>query len=169
MRDRAIAHRLLQDPKQLLEHRLTLQAVVEALKPHCSDLHYPTHPEVRSLRTLHHLQTSLQGRCSDDTALFDLAAALHPTPAVAGYPRRAALSRLRQWGDHQRGWYSGFVGWIDRDGNGDLTVLLRCALLDGDRAHLFAGCGIVADSDPAAELAETDLKLAALRNALEQA
>ena len=98
-----------------------------------------------------------------------LAAALHPTAAVGGTPTAAAVELIRELENMDRGRYAGPVGWVDADGNGEWGIALRCAQLDGNRARLFAGCGIVAGSDPATELAETQVKLRPMMNALEQA
>jgi menaquinone-specific isochorismate synthase len=98
-----------------------------------------------------------------------LVAAVHPTAAVGGTPTDAAVEVIRELESMDRERYAGPVGWVDADGNGEWGIALRCAQLDGDRARLFAGCGIVAGSDPAAELAETQAKFRPMRTALEQA
>jgi len=118
---------------------------------------------------LQHLWTPIRGRLRPDIALLDLAARLHPTPAVAGMPLEPARAMLRRLGERRRDWYTGAAGWVDRAGNGDLAVVLRCAILDGHQAQLSAGAGIVAASEPEAELAETELKLGAMLDCLRTA
>ncbi|GAB6043103.1 isochorismate synthase [Endothiovibrio diazotrophicus] len=165
--DRRLAERLLADPKSRHEHELVRRSVAAALRRHCSAVNSPARPKLLRLPNLQHLHTPIEGHLRPDVSPLDLIADLHPTPAVGGSPAEAATRWLRGHGDPGRGWYSGVVGWLSPEGDGELSVLLRCALLDGDRAHLFAGSGIVADSDPAAEWAESELKLAALLRALE--
>ena len=101
--------------------------------------------------------------------LVDLAARLHPTPAVGGVPTHAALEWLTAHGETARGWYTGSVGWLTPEGDGEFAVVLRCAMLHGNRADLFAGAGIVAGSSPASEFDETELKFQALLDALTEA
>lgn len=169
--DCRLAEALINDPKSRWEHQLVSDAVARALRRYCDGVSAPRHPRLLKLRNLQHLRTPFEGRMRGDGNLFELADALHPTPAVGGAPSEAAAGWLRTrevvGGGGRRGWYSGVVGWLSPEGEGELSVLLRCALLDGTRAHLFAGSGIVADSDPEAEWEESELKLAAMLRALE--
>jgi len=151
------------------EHALVVEAIRAALAPVCEELSIPDAPRIYRLRHLQHLWTPVRGRAPRESGLLDLARRLHPTPAVGGTPRAAALDWLQRHGELQRGWYSGAVGWLDADGHGELAVLLRCALVNGECADLYAGAGIVSASDPEAELAETALKLEAMLEALENA
>ncbi|MBL8367497.1 MAG: isochorismate synthase [Candidatus Accumulibacter sp.] len=159
----------LQDDKNTREQQLVVDAVRTALAPLCVALAAPTPAEVLQLRELQHLRTRVRGRLHPGVGLFDVVARLHPTPAVGGTPAGAARQWLRSHGDRRGAWYSGGVGWIDRDGDGEVVVALRCARIKGCGAELFAGAGIVAGSDPAQELAETEAKLAVIAEALRQA
>ena len=111
---------------------------------------------------IQHLATPIHAQLAEPRSAIELAGLLHPTPAVGGEPRAQALRVIGELEDLDRGWYAGTVGWMDASEDGELCVALRSTLLRDRAAHLYAGAGIVADSDPAAELAETELKLDAL-------
>jgi isochorismate synthase EntC len=113
-----------------------------------------------------HLATEISGTLPEGRGLLSLGALLHPTPAVGGEPREFALALLEEHEGFDRGWYAGPVGWLGADGDGELCVALRCGIVDRTRATLFAGCGIVADSDPDAEWEESRIKLRAVVSAL---
>lgn len=164
--DRILTRQLMQSNKTRQEHALVVDYLKQALTPVCSALSVPTQPSVLKLRNLQHLLTRLEGTAVEGISLLELARRIHPTPAVAGEPVAPSLEWLAQHEPIARGWYSGNVGWLEHCGDGELAVLLRCALLQGNRADLYAGAGIVADSDPRAELDETELKLAAMLCAL---
>ena len=119
-----------------------------------------------SLRFLQHLWTPISGRLRPGIGLIDAVTRLHPTPAVLGSPPQAAIDWLRDTGERRDGLYTGVAGWIDRDGNGDAAVVLRSAYFEDRTAVLWAGAGIMADSDPRAEFAETEMKLASLMEVL---
>ncbi|HRF74871.1 MAG TPA: chorismate-binding protein, partial [Accumulibacter sp.] len=127
-----------------------------------AELNPPQAAEIMQLGELQHLRTRITGRLRAGVGLFDLVAGLHPTPAVGGSPGSAARQWLRRHGDRRGAWYTGGVGWIDRDGDGEVVVALRCARIKGRAAELFAGAGIVAGSDPTQELAETEAKLSVI-------
>jgi isochorismate synthase len=148
------------------EHALVVEAIREALAPYVDGLAAGATPEVVTLRNLAHLRTVFRGRAREGATLLGLAGRLHPTPAVCGLPQADALGWLRARGNAGRGWYTGAIGWVDRRGDGELSVVLRCGLLQGRAAALFAGAGVVEGSDPQAELAETELKLCGLLEAL---
>lgn len=167
--DQELGQALQGSRKARHEHALVVEAIREALAPVCEDLSVPETPRIYPLRHLQHLWTPVHGRPAAGAGLLDLAGRLHPTPAVGGTPRAPALQWLQHHSELRRGWYSGAVGWLDGDGGGELAVLLRCALVNGECADLYAGAGIVATSDPEAELAETELKLEAMLEALENA
>nr|MBA3488995.1 chorismate-binding protein [Longispora sp. (in: high G+C Gram-positive bacteria)] len=114
-----------------------------------------------------HLATEITGRLHDGSTVLELAGALHPTAAVCGTPTGASRDVIRELEGFDRGRYAGPVGWMDADGDGEWGIALRCAEVSGSRLRLFAGCGIVAGSDPDAELAEAQAKFAAVREALE--
>ncbi|MEF8732349.1 MAG: isochorismate synthase [Candidatus Accumulibacter meliphilus] len=158
----------LRDDKNTREQQLVVDAVRAALTPLCAALAPPTAAEVLQLRELQHLRTRVRGCLRPGVGLFDLIARLHPTPAVGGAPAEAAGQWLRRHGDRRGAWYSGGLGWIDRDGDGEVVVALRCAHIKDRQAELFAGAGIVAGSDPTQELAETEAKLAVIADALRQ-
>jgi len=123
-------------------------------------------PELLSLATVHHLRTPIRATLRAGVGVLDVAAALHPTPAVGGAPAAAAHALRRRVEDLERGWYAGPIGWMAPNGDGVLTLALRSALLAGDRAYTFAGAGIVRGSDPEKEWQETELKLQTVTAAL---
>jgi isochorismate synthase EntC len=122
--------------------------------------------EVHAAGQLTHLRSRITGQIINGAGLFDLIRALHPTPAVGGYPTCAALKWLAEHNEQRSGWYSGGIGMLDGEGNGEFSVALRSALIQGKTIELHAGAGIVADSDPWQELAETNAKLGTLLDAL---
>ena len=165
--DRANAEALIGSAKDREEHAIVVDAVAETLQPFCGDLTWDREPVLHETPNVWHLSTRFRGELREPapTAL-DLVAALHPTPAVAGDPREAALGTIAELEPFERGRYAGPVGWVDADGDGEWAIALRCAELRGDRAILYAGAGIVARSDPARELDETDRKFRAFLDAL---
>lgn len=163
--DSALAAGLLSSAKDREEHEVVRRDLVAALRESCDDVRAPLEPSVLTLSRVHHLHTPVRGTLRDDRTVFEVVERLHPTPAVGGAPRLEALRFIREREMLDRGWYAGPVGWLQRD-RGELAVALRCALLRGPGASLFAGCGIVADSDPDEEYAEATLKFAAAREAL---
>jgi len=167
--DRAAAAALAASAKDGLEHRLVIEAVVDGLRECGVDVTTVRGPEVARLATVLHLATTIAGTVDERSAsALDLALRLHPTPAVAGAPRDAALAMLAQLESFDRGRYAGPVGWIDAHGDGEWAVALRCAELDGTTARLVAGAGVVAGSDPDAEWAETQAKLEPMLRVLVQ-
>lgn len=159
----------LQGGKNSHEQQLVVDAVRAALTPLCLSLDPPQTPEIMHLHKLQHLRTRITGRLRDGVDLFDVLAHLHPTPAVGGTPTASALRWLQAHGEQRGAWYTGGVGWIEQNGNGEIVVPLRCANIQGTQADLFAGAGIVAGSDPEQELAETEAKLGAMIDALQHA
>ncbi len=156
--------------KDGLEHRLVVDAVVGGLRACGVDVTSVHGPEVARLATISHLATAISGTVDAQSgrSALELAMALHPTPAVAGAPRAAALAMLEDLETFDRGRYAGPVGWVDARGDGEWAVALRCAELDGATARLVAGAGIVAGSDPDAEWAETQTKLEPMLRVLVQ-
>ncbi|MCP2343073.1 isochorismate synthase [Actinomadura rupiterrae] len=165
--DDARARELFRSGKDREEHSYAVDMVRDALAPLCTDLDVPDEPELLRLPNVTHLASPVHGRLAAHRTVLDVLAALHPTPAVAGTPTDRALELIRELEGMDRGRYAGPVGWVDARGDGEWGIALRCAELDGTRARLFAGCGIVADSDPAAELAEAQNKFRAMQEALE--
>jgi len=168
--DSELAAALLGSAKENEEHRYAAASLENALAPLCQAMYVAPQPALIRLPNLQHLGTRVRGTLtSADRSALGLAAAVHPTAAVGGTPTDAAVELIRELESMDRQRYAGPVGWVDADGNGEWGIALRCAQLDGDRARLVAGCGIVAGSDPAAELAETITKFRPMRTALEQA
>jgi len=158
--DRRLGEALLASRKERAEHAFVVEAITAALRPLASSLEVPAGPVLDRLPGVQHLATPLGGITA--SRLLALAGALHPTPAVGGVPRDAALAAIDAVEGFDRGWYAGGVGWADAAGDGEVALALRGALLRYDEAILYAGAGIVAGSEPGAEAAETDLKLAGM-------
>jgi isochorismate synthase EntC len=136
------------------------------LTPLVVDLAVPRTPRIVRSTTVQHLVTKVTGRLRWDTGLLEVAGRLHPTPAVAGWPLEDALELLDDEEAIDRGWYAGPVGWLDGRGDGDIHVAIRSGVIAGRQASLFAGCGIVADSEPDREWQESTLKLRVMGDAL---
>ncbi len=167
--DAAVASALLASTKNQIEHRVVIEAIYDTLLPYCSYLDWEPKPSVLAVANVQHLATAMEGRLSEPSpSALALARQLSPTPALGGFPRDAALALIREVEGFARGRYGGAIGWVDAAGNGTFAVAIRCAELSADRrsARLVAGGGIVADSDPAAELAETQAKLQAMLAAI---
>lgn len=168
-RDAALAGMLTRSSKDLEEHEYAVRSVAEALAPRCSSTNVPESPFVLHLPNVMHLATDVAGVLAEPASSLELAAALHPTAAVCGTPTGPARELIRAIERLDRGRYAGPVGWMDATGDGEWGIALRCAEVDpsdGARLRLFAGCGIVAGSDPEAELAESAAKLVPMRDAL---
>jgi isochorismate synthase len=163
--DQLLGGTLLGDPKELAEHAVVVREILGALEPLCTALVASHAPSLLRLPSVQHLASHVHGRIRPEVGVFELLERMHPTPAVGGAPRGAALDWLRRHGESDRGWYTGGVGWLD-DAGGDIWVALRCAVLRKRTASLFAGAGIVAGSDPTQELRETGWKLQAMLEAL---
>jgi menaquinone-specific isochorismate synthase len=167
--DARLAAELRSSSKNQIEHRVVIDMVHDTLLPYCSYLDWQPEPEVIAVANVQHLGTSIEGRLSEPLpSVVDLVRVLSPTPALGGHPREAALRLIARHEGMDRGRYGGAVGWVDQHGNGTWAVTIRCAELSTDRmsARLFAGGGIVADSEPLAELAETQAKLQAMLAAI---
>lgn len=165
--DARLAAGLLSSATYRHEHQITIDIVFDTLIPWCSYLDYEPEPSVVGVANLQHLATLVEGRLSQPApSIVELVVALHPTPAVNGWPREAARAWIAEHEGFDRGRYAGTVGWVDGRGNGTFAVSIRCADVDGTTARVVAGNGIVADSDPDTELAETQVKLQALLSAL---
>ena len=167
--DARAAAALLGSAKERQEHDLVVSAIVAAMAGMCTRVAHDPAPSVLELRHVQHLWTRVRGRLRDELGLLDAVARLHPTPAVLGAPGAAARRWLAAQGERRDSLYSGVAGWLDQRGDGDAMVVLRSVYLEADRAVLWAGAGIVAGSEPAAELAETDLKLRTMLEVLDGA
>ncbi len=166
--DAGLAKALLASDKDAMEHEYAVHSVAKALAAHCTDLEVPERPRVLELANVQHLATDVTGRLADSSTVLALAASLHPTAAVCGTPTERAFGVIRELEGMDRGRYAGPVGWFDHHGDGEFGIALRCAEIDleGNRLRAFAGCGIVAGSDPKDELAESNAKLRPIRGAL---
>jgi len=158
---------LLASDKDRWEHRITIDWLLDNLLPFCSYVDAEPEPSIVTMANVHHLGTLVEGRLSSPPApILELVAALHPTPAVGGSPQKDALALIAELEQADRGRYGGPVGWVDAAGNGEFAVGIRSAEVVGAEARFFAGVGVVADSDPDAELAETRAKFRAMLGAL---
>ena len=164
--DRRLGAQLLRSEKNKQEHAIVVERVREALATFCASVSAAQAPRLLRLTNIQHLETPIAGELLPGRSVLEALEALHPTPAVGGLPGPEALERIRDCEQLDRGWYAGPVGWVDANGNGEFAVALRSALLDGRQATLFAGCGIVADSDPQSEYDESCLKFQAMLRGL---
>ena len=167
-RDLALAATLARSSKDLEEHEYAVRSVADALEPHCSSMNVPEAPFVLHLPNVMHLATDVAGVVHDAATVssLQLAEALHPSAAVGGTPTTTATDLIDEIEGMDRDRYAGPVGWMDASGDGEWGIALRSARVDGSTVRLFAGCGIVADSDPEAELAEAQAKFVPVRDAL---
>jgi isochorismate synthase len=165
--DGARAARLLKSTKNLREHAFVVEAVADALTPYCRELNVPRRPALVQTPTMWHLGSKVRGRLREDRiSSLQLALALHPTPAVCGEPRARAASAIAALEGFDRGFFAGAVGYCDRAGDGEWAVTIRCAQISERGVRLYAGAGIVAESIPEDELAETAAKLRTMLQAL---
>jgi isochorismate synthase len=165
--DQARAAALLVSPKDLHEHAVVMESVVESLRPYCKRLEAPSRPALVSTATMWHLSSRITGELADSSiSSLALAVALHPTPAVCGYPTELAQETIGTIEPFDRGFYTGTVGWCDANGDGQWAVTIRCAEADERSLRLFAGAGIVIGSKPESELAETDAKFRTMLQAM---
>ena len=167
-RDLALAGALARSSKDLEEHEYAVRSVAQSLSPHCTSMNVPESPFVLHLPNVMHLATDVTGVLdpNDGASSLALAAALHPSAAVGGTPTDLAVRTIAELEGMERDRYAGPVGWMDAAGDGEWGIALRCGAVDGARVRLFAGCGIVAGSDPQAELAEAQAKFVPVRDAL---
>jgi isochorismate synthase len=163
--DERHAQNLLTSEKEMREHSVVSDMIVNALEPLCQRVE---RDDVRFLKlaNVQHLWTPIRGQLNAGANIVDVAKVLHPTPAVGGQPRRPAVEAIRELERSKRGLYAGVVGTIDTEGDGDLAVAIRSALVHGERARVFAGAGIVAGSEPSREVSETRAKSRAILDCL---
>jgi isochorismate synthase len=164
--DKRFEAMLVHDTKTLEEHTLVVETIRQILTSLCAQVNYSDTPHVLQLKNIQHLRTSISGSLLPGKSFLQALHHLHPTPAVGGIPDEGAIAFIRDHEKLDRGWYAGPIGWLDLEGNGEFVVALRSALLQGDTATLFAGCGIVSDSEPESEYLESCLKLNVILNAL---
>ena len=161
-----LATTLLKSEKDLEEHEFAVTSVATSLALHCTDMKVPSTPRVLRLSNVAHLATDISGTLVDSAPALVLAGSLHPTAAICGTPTGRAKSLIKELEQMDRNRYTGPVGWINAKGDGELGIALRCAEIIENKARLFAGCGIVSESTPKDELAESDAKFAAMKDAL---
>ena len=166
VRDREAGATLAGSEKERHEHAVVVDAVAESLAPFCSELRVDPGPRLVATSAVWHLESRVEGRLRGSPGALDLAAALHPTPAVCGSPTAVARRLIAELEPQGRGLYGGLAGWMDARGDGEWVVSIRCALLDPAGVLLHAGVGVVAESDPGAEVAETDAKFRTVLDAL---
>ncbi|HSU38679.1 MAG TPA: isochorismate synthase, partial [Polyangiaceae bacterium] len=164
--DAASAKRLLESGKDIREHEFVVSEILRLLAPLTSELSPAPEREVHRLRTVLHLRTPIHGKLREPSHVLQLVGRLHPTPAVGGVPTGAAIDFILEHEPDPRGWYSGPFGWFDESGDGRFVVALRCGVVAGKHAELYAGAGVVSESNAPNEFAETRWKLAALLGAL---
>lgn len=164
--DRILGDELLGDRKNREEHQHVVNMISNVFTKYCSEVVIPKTPKLMKIRDIQHLYTSVAGTLGEENDIFSFVEALHPTPALGGVPTDVALKVIQQEEDMDRGYYAAPIGWIDASGNGEFAVAIRSALLDGDRAYLYAGGGIVADSVPELEYDETWVKFRPVLRAL---
>ncbi len=165
--DRRFGDTLMASAKDRQEHAVVVDDLRHTIERVCTDVAVAGAPALLKVANVQHLFTPISGRLKDHLCVLDLVEQLHPSPAVGGSPRDEALTWMSRHEGLDRGWYAGPIGWIDCAGEGEFSVAIRSALLQGRDARLFAGCGIVADSDPDLEYAESQLKLRSMLSALD--
>lgn len=165
--DRKLGQTLMNDEKNLHEHALVVEMIKKALEPHCENMDVPKEPVLLKTPYIQHLYTPVRGKAKTSTSIFQLVEKLHPTPALGGVPTSKALEIIREKEMMDRGFYAAPIGWTDFRGNGEFIVAIRSGLMKQDEVFLYAGCGLVADSDPEDELKETGMKFQPMLQAME--
>lgn len=164
--DKRLGEQLLNDQKNLIEHGFVVEMIKEALEESCDEVILPDKPQLMKIRDIQHLYTPVIGRCQKDASILRLVDRLHPTPALGGLPKKEAVEKIRAVEELDRGFYAAPLGWVDYRGNGEFAVSIRSGLIQNQEASLFAGCGVVADSDSESEYLETGLKFRPMQRAL---
>ncbi|MFS0644317.1 isochorismate synthase [Siminovitchia sp. 179-K 8D1 HS] len=165
--DRKLGQTLMNDEKNLHEHALVVEMIKKALEPHCENMDVPKEPVLLKTPYIQHLYTPVRGKAKTSTSIFQLVEKLHPTPALGGVPTSKALEIIREKEMMDRGFYAAPIGWTDFRGNGEFIVAIRSGLMKQDEVFLYAGCGLVADSEPEDELKETGIKFQPMLQAME--
>src|SRR5690606_32239141 len=146
--DKELENEILSDPKNLHEHDVVVQMIKYEMKESCTSISSPSHPGILKMRDIQHLYTPVKGIAKENVSLLTVVNRLHPTPALGGQPKQKSFELIRELEVLDRGWYGSPVGWLDRNDNGEFAVAIRSGLINGKKASLFAGCGIVGDSNP---------------------
>jgi len=165
--DTVLEQNLSESSKNQDEHNFVIKDIEQRLQPFTTEVHRSDHPEVKKLLNVQHLYTPIRAQLNQAAEVLEVIGELHPTPAVGGYPWEQAAPYLKELEHFDRGWYASPIGWMNSKGMGEFAVGIRSGLLTKHKAHFFAGCGIVADSDPATEWEETNLKLKPMLSALQ--
>ncbi len=164
--DLALENKLMNSPKNIAEHNFVMKDIEQQLHPFVRNMNRNDHPKIKKLANVQHLLTPIQAEMSDDTSPISILGKLHPTPAVGGYPQKKAAEFIQQTTSFNRGWFGAPIGWMNTKGKGEFTVAIRSGLVGKTKARLFAGCGIVADSDAESEWQESKLKFIPMLSAL---
>lgn len=164
--DKRLEQELLSDQKNLIEHQYVVDMIKEAMSEVCDDIHLPDRPTLMKMRDIQHLYTPVIGKTNDQSSMLQIVKRLHPTPALGGLPKKDAVEKIREVEQMDRGFYAGPLGWMDYRSNGEFAVAIRSGLIQGKEASLFAGCGVVADSDSETEYLETNIKFRPMLTAL---
>src|SRR5699024_3855558 len=164
--DRALGTTLLNDPKNLGEHQYVVDMITKVFASYCKDLQIDDQPQLMKVRDIQHLFTPVAATVREESNIFKFIQSLHPTPALGGVPTSESLSIIREEEQMDRGYYAGPIGWVDTNGDCEFAVAIRSGLLDGKEAYLYAGGGIVADSNVESEYEETWVKFRPVLRAL---
>ncbi|WP_409289973.1 isochorismate synthase MenF [Peribacillus sp. SCS-37] len=164
--DERLGNSLLQDEKNQIEHQYVVSMIKDSMQSVCETVEVPSGPVLMKTRHIQHLFTPVEGECKDGVSIFDCVEKLHPTPAMGGLPKKKAVERIRVLERLERGFYAAPVGWTDGKSNGEFAAAIRSALVQGNEASLFAGCGIVESSIPESEYIETAIKFKPMLSAL---
>lgn len=164
--DHILGETLLHDQKNLTEHQYVVDMIKEAMEESCTEVELPNEPQLMKMRDIQHLYTPVIGKTREDASLLALVDRLHPTPALGGLPKREAVEKIREAEELDRGFYAAPLGWMDFRGNGEYAVAIRSGLIQGNEASLFAGCGVVQDSNAESEYQETKIKFRPMLTAL---
>ncbi|MFJ5791724.1 isochorismate synthase MenF [Lysinibacillus sp. NPDC093197] len=164
--DNAYGQSLLNDPKNGGEHQYVVDMIADTFRKNCVAMKIPDGPRLLKIRDIQHLYTPVEGQLNNEATILQLTKHLHPTPALGGVPRKEAMTAIRKYEPMNRGLYAAPIGWLDAEGNGEFAVAIRSAALIKDKAYLYAGGGIVADSEPQSEYEETLVKFRPMLRAL---
>ncbi|SDK08590.1 isochorismate synthase [Sediminibacillus albus] len=164
--DRKIGGQLLSDEKNRQEHHFVVEMIKKAVAACCENVQVPEAPVLYPLKNLQHLYTPVEAVLNENYTIIDIVKRLHPTPALGGMPSEKSVAFIREHENMDRGWYGAPIGWLDANHNGEFAVAIRSALIRGGEASLFAGCGVVRDSDPEAEYQETNIKFTPMLSVL---
>jgi menaquinone-specific isochorismate synthase len=164
--DISLQNELLNDSKNLQEHQYVVDVVEKAMELYADNVEIPSKPTILKNKFIQHLYTPVRGILKEFSTILKVVGELHPTPALGGTPKEEALSQIKDLEPHSRGWYAAPIGWIDLKGNGEFAVAIRSGIIEKNKALLYAGCGVVEQSDPQSEYIETNIKFRPMLSAL---